>query len=192
MGVRLSSRPGRVVRVIASLGILLHLAAVFSAPASVPPASPAAQASWSFFSPYLHATNLNHGYHFFAPEPGASTLLEYVGYTSEGEQRRGVLPDKQMMRPRLLYHRYFMLTEFLGSMQEGQPMRDRVVQNYALQLLKTKQLDRIELRLVRHRPSTRQEILVGGKLDDQATYQREKIGDFTWATYPSPESSDDS
>lgn len=167
-------------KALASCLIAAHLAAVFAAPASVAPSSPLFRYMWTVFSPYLYAVNLNNGYHFFAPEPGASTLLEYRGLTPEGEMKHGVLPDKQQMRPRLLYHRYFMLTEYLGSYSPQDPGRQLIIHNYARQLLQSMGLTQVELKLVRHRPSSRQEILIGERLDSGETFEREPLGTFTW------------
>jgi hypothetical protein len=170
----------QTLKVFASCFIAAHLVAIFVAPASVAPTSPLISSTWSAFSTYLYGVNLNHGYHFFAPEPGASTLLEYRGTTSEGEMKHGILPDKQQMRPRLLYHRYFMLTEYLGSFNSGDPTRQPLIYNFARQLLENEGLDQVELKLVRHRPSTRQEILIGDELDSSETFEREPLGTFTW------------
>lgn len=168
----MKQRTALIAKIVGSIAIVAHGAAIFLAPASVPPASPLVQASWEKVSPYLHAANLNHGYHFFAPEPGSSTIVQYVGTSANGEQLRGSLPDKRTMKPRLLYHRYFMLTEFLGSIPEDAPIREQVIQNYANQLLKTKNLETVELRIVRHHPSSRQEILIGENLQAPETYEQ--------------------
>lgn len=168
------------LKVVGSALIVAHLVAISLAPASVPPSSQLVRSGWRLVSPYLHATNLNHGYHFFAPEPGASSVLEFVGTRSDGTHRRGRLPDKQLMKPRLLYHRYFMLTEFLGSIPETDPIRNRVLQNYANQLLKTKDLESVELRMIWHRPSSRQEVLLGEGLQAPETYDRQSLGTYTW------------
>lgn len=172
-------------KILASCFIALHVTAVFVAPASVPPTSTFVDNGWNVCSPYLYATNMNNGYHFFAPEPGSSSLLEYVGTTPDGELKHGVLPDKQRLRPRLLYHRYFMLTEFLGSFSDQDPERAKVVSTFAQALLLTEGLDKVELKLVRHRPSTRQEILIGENLESLPTYQRENLGTFSWKDFPS-------
>lgn len=173
-----------VAKVVASGCIAFHLIAIFAAPASIPPTSASLEATWSLCSPYLYTTNLNNGYHFFAPEPGASTLIEFVGTTSNGDIQHGVMPDKQRMRPRLLYHRYFMLTEFLGGYSESDPKRKIVIQTLAHEILKTQNLQQVELRLVRHRPSSRQEILIGDNLIAPETYERENLGTFTWTDFP--------
>jgi hypothetical protein len=176
----MNTRFKQAIKVLASCCIAAHLGAIFVAPASVAPTSPMIYSTWSACSSYLYNTNLNHGYHFFAPEPGASSLLEYRGKTSDGEIKHGVLPDKQQMRPRLLYHRYFMLTEYLGSFADDDPARQPVIHNFARQLLENEGLDQVELKLVRHRPSTRQEILIGEDLNSAETYERESLGTFTW------------
>jgi hypothetical protein len=51
---------------------------------------------------------LDHGYFFFAPNPGPSHLV--------GIRDQSVLfPDRKEQWPRLLYHRYFMLSEFYNN-----------------------------------------------------------------------------
>src|SRR5688500_19151420 len=55
---------------LASALIALHLLAVWVAPFAVPPSSPFAQTVATAFRPYLEAAFLNHGYKFFAPDPG--------------------------------------------------------------------------------------------------------------------------
>lgn len=172
----------QTVKVLGSCLIVAHVVATFAAPASVAPTSPVILDAWSLCSGYLYATNLNNGYHFFAPEPGASSLLEYSGKTSDGEMKHGVMPDKQKMRPRLLYHRYFMLTEYLGSFSSEDPSRRQVINNYARQILENEGLVEVDLNLVRHRPSTRQEVLIGEGLTSIETYEREALGKFTWET----------
>ncbi len=64
-------------------GSCFHVAAIVIAPAAVSPSSDLIQAGWDLFQPYLQLLDLNHGYHFFAPEPGDSTLLAF-----EAERRR--------------------------------------------------------------------------------------------------------
>ena len=112
----------RRARCIASLLIAAHVAAVFIAPftfASTPApgvsdGSPAALAAMRWFHPYIEAMFLQHGYAFFAPDPGPSHLfrvkLEFADGRPAEEWR---FPDLQRHRPRLLYHRHFMLSERL-------------------------------------------------------------------------------
>ncbi|MFO0940547.1 MAG: hypothetical protein U0930_07240 [Pirellulales bacterium] len=178
------ARVVKAVKIIASCFIAFHLVAVFAAPASVPPTSTLIDSTWSVCSPYLHATNLNNGYHFFAPEPGASTLVEFSGTAADGSIKHGVMPDKQRMRPRLLYHRYFMLTEFLGSNAFDEKNKQTIVRAFAKELMLTEELTQIQLTMVSHRPSNRQEILIGDDLTAEQTYERQNLGSFAWTDFP--------
>lgn len=115
-------RWSRRLRLVASLLIVGHVAAVFIAPftfASTPApgvsdGSPAALAAMRWFHPYIEAMFLQHGYAFFAPDPGPSHLfrvrLEYADGRPAEELR---FPDLRRQQPRLLYHRHFMLSERL-------------------------------------------------------------------------------
>ena len=68
--------------------------------------------------PYSQWLYINHGYFFFAPNPGPSHLIQYsldaqTAQSAEPNQTKiHLLPDREKHRPRLLYHRYFMLSEF--------------------------------------------------------------------------------
>src|SRR5262245_23605022 len=80
------SRPWR--RVI-SVVVLLHLTAVALAPfafASTSPGvrSPVAAELMRWFRPYIQFAFLDHGYFFFAPNPGASHLLRCRAKTADG------------------------------------------------------------------------------------------------------------
>ena len=95
--------------------LVLHVSAIIIAPASVAPSSTLAQSAWEVVSPYLQLLYLNHGYHFFAPEPAESTLLAFVAQDEEGNiLHRGRIPDREI-EPRLLYHRHFMLSEHMAG-----------------------------------------------------------------------------
>ena len=73
---------------------------------------------------------LDHGYFFFAPNPGPGRLIQCSVQPERktddlqaspdlqipvDEAAISTLPDKQNQRPRLLYHRYLMLAEFYNS-----------------------------------------------------------------------------
>jgi hypothetical protein len=59
---------------------------------------------------------LNHGYAFFAPDPGPNHLVDYKVEFADGRPAvSGRFPDLSKERPRLLYHRHFMLSEALNS-----------------------------------------------------------------------------
>lgn len=115
----------RAVKIVVSVLLLLHLVAIFSAPASSN-GSPLFQSFVWFFRPYLEAAYLNHGYQFFAPEPGPSHLIEYELEFDDGRPAEtGVFPDLSRYKPRLHYHRYFMMTEFANMLF----MRERLFEN---------------------------------------------------------------
>lgn len=104
-----------------SLLIVIHLLAVVAEPFAfftrgANSASPAAIPIRSILAPYVEFAYLNHGYFFFAPNPGPSHLLECQLVSANGEKSRLRLPDLQAQWPRLLYHRHFMLAEFLHQL----------------------------------------------------------------------------
>jgi hypothetical protein len=110
------------VRWIVSGLLLLHLTAVFVAPfafaCSTPSASsPFADGLMRCFRPYVDLLYLNHGYAFFAPNPGPSHLVRYrIDFADNRPSLEGVFPDLKTQRPRLLYHRHFMLAERLYTL----------------------------------------------------------------------------
>lgn len=105
------------MRVLASLVLGLHLVGVLVGPLSVPP-SILADFFRTFYRPYLGALYLDHGYKFFAPNPGPSHLVRYELEMPDGTHQKGTFPDIDSHRPRLLYHRHFMLSEFLNALPE--------------------------------------------------------------------------
>lgn len=112
----------RRTKLVVSALVAFHVSAVFMAPfrfstTSGPgaPVSPFAQSLMVCFEPYVQALFLDHGYAFFAPDPGPSNLIRYEAYFADGrEPVSGVFPDLQQHWPRLLYHRHFMLSEQLN------------------------------------------------------------------------------
>ncbi|MCP4193270.1 MAG: hypothetical protein GY768_21880 [Planctomycetaceae bacterium] len=103
-------------RAIVSILIAVHLLAVFAAPWSSPPPAPMlAQEVSQLLLPYQVGAYLNHGYRFFAPDPGPSHIVRYEITMPDGSQKVGRIPDPDQHWPRLLYHRHFMMTESLFS-----------------------------------------------------------------------------
>lgn len=124
-------------RCLLSLLIVLHLAAVFSAPWALstapalppgfdamqppqplpPPNSPVwqqpviARGMHQFFHHYLNLLYLNHGYEFFAPDPAGTHVIDYEVTQAAGEPVKGRIPSHDLHWPRLLYHRHMMLSE---------------------------------------------------------------------------------
>src|SRR5262245_17182595 len=106
---RLSIRLRPLINVI----LIFHLVAIVVSPLSVPPSSVFWDKAWWVFGPYLQLMFLNHGYKYFAPEPGPSTLLAYTLEFDDGRAIQETIPNRSI-HPRLLYHRHFMLSEFLN------------------------------------------------------------------------------
>lgn len=80
--------------------------------------------------PYSQWLYMNHGYFFFAPNPGPSHLIQFSLNQPTGKQQDLIplqsnrLPDRNKHWPRLLYHRYFMLAEFYTSRYAPQQLSD--------------------------------------------------------------------
>lgn len=99
-------------RGLISLLICAFLIVVLIGPLSNPIASrhlTAPLATW--VSPLHRALFLGHGYRFFAPDPGPAHLVEYKITHADGKQVKKIFPDRDAISPRLLYHRWFMLSE---------------------------------------------------------------------------------
>ena len=182
-----SLRPGRPrsksrqfsrrIRILVSLGLVLHLTALVSAPASVSPSSQLAQQTWSVFRPWLQLLYLNHGYHFFAPEPSQSTLISYTLHFADGHEEQGRFPHFGI-RPRLLYHRHFMLTEFLNFAPQTGPDETPWVRTYAEHLGQRYGAERVTLRRQLHYLPTMEAVRNGIRLDNPESYVEQPLGTF--------------
>jgi hypothetical protein len=175
--VRRWSRPAGFLLV--NLWLIYHLAAIVLAPWSVPPASRLIQNSWRAVGTYDQALFLNHGYHYFAPEPGNSTLLGYVLEMPDGSLQTGRIPNRQI-HPRLLYHRHFMLTESLASDDWSPQVRDELVQAMASELCREHGARRVTLSRVSHELPSMEFVRAGGTLDDPEKYTEEPLGRFLY------------
>jgi len=181
----------RTARITVSLLIVWHLAAVLIGPLSVPQ-SIHGSAAIPAFLPYHRIFNVGHAYKFFAPDPGPSHLIEYDLVRSDGSHITGKLPDRNVHWPRLLYHRHFMLTEFVGNMPpdmtvdlagrewEQLPistMQRTRVNGYAQHLLHKHDAVRATLTLVQHgMPSMEQIVQERAPLSDERSYRRRPLG----------------
>ncbi len=178
---RTNGRPSAPVRVVVSVLLVWHLFAVFVAPLSVPPTSwlvmtiaqePPVQ--W-----YLDALYINHGYQFFAPDPGAGRLVRWEVLDGQGrviEQQRGEFPNKKEHWPRLWYHRYFMLADQAGAGIEEERDPDlwkrKYLEAYARHILRESDGAAVRLRWIEHRPLDPKAAFDGAKLDDPSTYRQ--------------------
>lgn len=158
-----------------SAWLIFHIAAIITAPASVSPSSSLAQRSWELFRPYLQVLYLNHGYHFFAPEPAQSTLVSWTAHLPGGGQVTGRFPHRDI-QPRLLYHRHFMLTEFFNFAPDD-PERPWY-RTYATHLARKHDATHVSLSRVTHYLPTMAMVLEGVPLDNPASYAEQPLGTF--------------
>jgi hypothetical protein len=169
-------RPGRrLVRGLVSGWLAFHVAAIIIAPASVGPSSDLVVATWGLFRPYLEVLYLDHGYHFFAPEPAESTLLAFVAERADGTVVRGRIPDRSTS-PRLLYHRYFMLTEHMSDAPEE--FRKLLHESYAGHVGRKYGATQVTLIQQTHHLPSMERIRDGGLLTDAESYEEQNLGAF--------------
>lgn len=161
---------------LVNVWLVFHLFAIVVCPASVEPSSPLIQSAFFQVSPYLHLLYLDHGFHFFAPEPGASTLVSYQLVLPDGSTKTGQFPNRSIS-PRLLYHRHFMLTEFLGNgPEELEPLVARAM---ARNLCRQTGAVQVTLTKVEHFPPGIEDIEKGRELNDPQFFNETPIGTFT-------------
>ena len=184
-------------RIVVSCLLALHLAAVVSAPWAGPPPSPQlAREVQSLFRPYQILAYLNHGYRFFAPDPGPSHVVRYEIELPDGKRLQGRIPDPATDWPRLAYHRHFMLAETLFNCytqipQEAAPetltaqqkqewqqqasasreLVQRLAEAMAQQLLLQHGGRRVRLYLQEHLIPFPEDVEAGMRLDDPSLYQ---------------------
>lgn len=103
-----------------SLLILAHVMAVVVPPLAFQANGPLGLAPsvatvMQWVRPYAQFMYLDRGYAFFAPDPGPSHLIQAGITDPSGTLTEVVFPDLDRQWPRLLYHRHFMLAEFLNE-----------------------------------------------------------------------------
>jgi hypothetical protein len=150
--------------------ILFHLVGVIAGPFAVPPSSPLA--GWIFVNWrwYSEAMFLNHGYRFFAPEPGESYLVRYQVELPDGQVIQDEMPNLQTQWPRVLYHRHFMLTSRL-QLGPDAPEVQALALSYAEHLYQRYTARRVTLELVRHNLPSVVQGQQGMKLTDPSLYE---------------------
>lgn len=167
------TRPSPWLR-LASVLIALHLLAVFVAPWSAPPSSPLSGTLALWLRPYLDVAFLNHGYKFFAPDPGPTHMVRYELELADGSTKGGVFPNLKEQRPRLLYHRHMMLSERLDGPPEVE-WTQAYARSYAQHLLKEHAAKSVTLYLVTHALPYPDQVTKGLKLDDPTLYRERKL-----------------
>lgn len=172
-------------RCLVSLWLLYHAAGLLVSPASIPPSSQFVRNAWVFFGPYLQFMYMNQGHHFFAPDPGPSTLVSYEVERANGTTVSGRIPNLDI-QPRLLYHRHFMLTESLGAYEGDERLQPLLVRALARQLCREHEGDAITLTKVTHMLPTMDWLRAGERIDDPSLYQEQPLGRFEWSDFSQP------
>ena len=181
-----------VPRACASVAILIYLAAVVLPPLAGPaPASDLANRLLQPLRPLVGAVYLGHGYRFFAPNPGPGHTIRWTMTMPDGSTRSGRIPDEARDRPRLLYHRRFMVSEKISALvpppdapvevrqrarQEWQPL----VKGVATNLLRREGGLQVTLEMVEHYLPDPAEVLASGTFADVVT----PLGSYAWAESP--------
>jgi len=176
--------PRPLVRFVVSVLLILHVVAVFVGPWSMPPTG-SLLATWAAekLQPYLQAASLDNGYRFFAPDPGPSHLIRFELLMPDGKELKGFFPDRKRHSPRLLYHRYFMLSEFMNTIfpdpdSKPSPLAEAYLHSYARHLAHRYGARRVTLYLRRHELPSMADVRRGMKLDDPRLYEEKRVGTF--------------
>lgn len=161
--------------VLVNIWLLVHLTAIVSAPATVGPSSQTARKVWEYASPYLQCTYLNHGFHYFAPQPGSSNLVAWTVTLKDGTTRSGRFPNFDI-EPRLFYHRHFMMAEYLGN--SDPELQPEIARTFARNLCREHDAVSVALSTIRHDLPTMERIRAGGSPGDGDLYEEQPLGFF--------------
>lgn len=171
----------RIGRGTASSAIALYLALVIVPPLAGPaPSSALAARLIQPLRPLVGALYLGHGYRFFAPDPGPGHAIRWSMRMADGSTRSGELPDPAVDRPRLLYHRRFMIAEKIAGLvpaadappeirREAKPQWQPLVMGVAGQLLRRHGGVEVELTMVEFDLPAPEEVVAGRSAPDLET-----------------------
>lgn len=178
-----------IARGLASVLIAVYAVAVVIPPlAGPPPASGLAIAVLEPLRPLVGSLALGHGYRFFAPDPGPGHSIAWTMVMPDGGTLSGSLPDREQDRPRLLYHRRFMISEKIAALvppiDAPLEVRERsrgdwqpLVKDVAAQLLLRHGGARVTLTMREHYLPTPEEVVqsqAGADIDTP-------LGSYAWA-----------
>ena len=161
-----------------NLWLAVHVYCVASAPLTMEPHSDTLSAIAEPAQPYNQALFLNHGYHYFAPDVGSSTIIEYRIPRPEDVDITGRFPHPGI-GPRLLYHRYFMLADNFRAFPEE--FQADIMSAYARHFAEQHDSEVIQLKITEHAPAAAARIVAGGTLSDADSFR--VAGEGTW-TFP--------
>lgn len=174
-----------------SLWLVYHFSGLLISPASIQPSSDLQRDAWLAVGPYLQFISMNQGNHFFAPDPGPSTLVTYVAERKDGSHVTGQIPDRKTMQPRLLYHRHFMLTEQLAGLADAvdldvetsRRLFDLHLRAIARQVCRQHGAQQVTLSRVTHVLREPEWVQAGMPLQHPENYQVKPLGRFEWTDF---------
>ncbi len=189
------TRLPRATRAALSAVIALHLLAVAAGPWSFRPTRSALAATvYRPLRPWIEALKLDNGYRFFAPEPSPSHLLRYQARLRAGGVASGVIPDAEVLRPRLLYHRHLVFIEFLSVLElsssrdapgsPGRRLLEAFAQSYATELGRRLGAREVSLWIEAHHVPRAELVARGMRLTDPKLYQEVSLGTFRTGDAP--------
>ncbi|GAA4456484.1 hypothetical protein GCM10023156_31870 [Novipirellula rosea] len=111
------------IRWFVSILICVHLIALVLPPLAFQTRgalgdSPSVQTLMTLVRDYTQFLYIDRGYAFFAPDPGPSHLIQAAITDASGETDEKMIPSLEDQWPRLLYHRHFMLAEYLSEIYQ--------------------------------------------------------------------------
>ena len=180
----------RLGRASATAAILLYLTLVILPPLAGPaPSSALASRLIQPLRPLVGALYLGHGYRFFAPDPGPGHAIRWLMRMPDGSTSSGTLPDPAVDRPRLLYHRRFMIAEKIAGLvpaadapeevrREAKPQWQPLVMGVAGQLLRRHGGAEVELTMVEYDLPAPEDSIAGRTGPDVET----ALGIYTFST----------
>jgi len=164
-------RWGLPARVFASLCLVYHVLAMFVSPWAVPPTSQLAVSLQGYVAHYQTLLYLNHGYRFFAPDPGPSSVVGFSVVQAGGGTIDGLFPDRHAINrqyPRLNYHRWFMWSETLGRLFGQWVTKAEFDQYLELEQARVQQLREQGLELEANR-------LAAGLVEDRRVWEESEV-----------------
>lgn len=162
-----------------NLLLIWHVFAIAISPSAMPPASPLLADASNVARPYNQALFLNHGYHYFAPNPGASSLLEFETAPDNDVPQLTRIPDATGYFPRLRYHRFFMLAENVWAF--GDEAQQDFIEAYARHFSRKLNSPSISVVSVSHDPAPMRRIMAGGDLNHPSSFLRDPLAEFEFA-----------
>jgi hypothetical protein len=160
---------------LVNVWLVFHLFCIVAGPISIYPSSELQQRSSVVAVPYLQLLYMNHGWKYFSPQPGGANLLSFDMTFPNGEQQTLRFPTNEI-EPRLLYHRYFMMSEFLGN---GPPEAEAIwARSFARKLCLQNGAQDVVVTKIFHDLPSRIEFLAGRSLDDRSLFHEDVVGEF--------------